>query len=279
MKKLALTSLIAMFAFTGAHAANVIDGNPLYMPKAGHFYSVTDLATHTEGTPYVLGESFGYGIADKLAVEVSTSMTENRAFDEFAWNDVSLGVVFRALDKGGWKLDLVGEYEAGPNVLGGGLYVHSKALDDNWWFDKDLTGYTWTAGVRGGYVASTWTVAGHALFNYMNSESLNFGDYGMHAWDLGVDAQFVINNKLNLVAGVEYTGITNEKWAYDDMRGAKVKNAGTIDAMFGANFNIDATKYVGAYVFGSLNHQGGTSADEWEWDDGFGMGVKFGIDF
>ena len=48
MKKVALTSLIAMFAFAGAHAANVIDGNPLYMPKAGHFYSVSDLGSHSE---------------------------------------------------------------------------------------------------------------------------------------------------------------------------------------------------------------------------------------
>lgn len=280
MKKLALTSLIAMFAFTGAHAANVIDGNPLYMPKAGHFYSVTDLATHTEGTPYVLAESFGYGIADKLAVEVSTSMTENRAFDEFAWNDVSLGVAFRALDKDGWKADLIAGYTAGADErFGGGLYFHSKDADLNEWFKKDLTGYTWSAGVRGGYVASTWTVAGHAVFNYMNSESLNFGDYGMHTWELGLDAQYILCPHLNLVAGVEYTGVTNEKWAYDDMRGAKVKNAGTIDAMFGANFNIDATKYVGAYVFGSLNHQDGDNYDEWGWDDGFGFGAKFGIDF
>ena len=83
MKKIALTSLIAMFAFAGAHAANVIDGNPLYMPKAGHAYSVTSLASHTEGTPYTLGEEFGYGITDKLAVALETSATENKAFDEY----------------------------------------------------------------------------------------------------------------------------------------------------------------------------------------------------
>ena len=280
MKKLALSSLIAVFAVSGANAANVIDGNPLYMPKANHFYSVTDLATHTEGTPWAVQESFGYGITDKLAVEVGTTLWENEAFDNFAWDDVTLGVAYRAYDANGWKADLVAQYEAGADYRwGGGLYVHSKALDMNEWFDKALSGYTWSAGVRGGYVASNWTVAGHAIFNYMNSEMFNLGDAGMHTWNLGLDAQYVVCPHLSLVAGVDYTGVTNDKWAYDDLEGAKVKNAGEWDAMFGVNYNIDSTKYVGVYVNGSLNHNGGTSADEWEWDDGFGMGVKFGIDF
>ena len=47
MKKLALTSLLAVFAISGAHAANVIDGNPLYMPGQNHFYSVSTLGSHT----------------------------------------------------------------------------------------------------------------------------------------------------------------------------------------------------------------------------------------
>lgn len=288
MKKLALSSLIAVFAVSGAHAANVIDGNPLYMPKAGHFYSETALSSHTEGTPYVLSEDFGYGITDKLAVEVGTSLWENRAFDNFAWDNVSLKATFRALDMNGWKADLVAAYEAGANpsmwlIPGGGLYYHQKALrpaDDNFWFDEDLTGYTWTAGVRGGYVASNWTVAGHAMFNYMNSESFNLGDAGMHTWNLGLDAQYVVCPKLSLVAGVEYTGVTNDHLAYDDVENpAKAKNEGTWAGMFGVNYNIDATKYVGVYVNGALNHQEGNNNDEWGWNDGFGFGAKFGIDF
>ena len=62
MKKLALTSLLAVFAISGAHAANVIDGNPLYMPEQNHFYSVTTLGSHTEDSVYSAGEEFGYGI-------------------------------------------------------------------------------------------------------------------------------------------------------------------------------------------------------------------------
>lgn len=280
MKKLALSSLIAVFAVSGAHAANVIDGNPLYMPKANHFYSVTDVATHTENaTPWAMQESFGYGVTDKFAVELNTALVENDAFDDFAWDNVAVKAAFRALDMKGWKADLVAAYEAGSSLLGGGLYVHSKALDLNEWFDKDLTGYTWSAGVRGGYVAADWTVAGHVMFNYMNSESFNFGDAGLHTWNVGLDAQYVVCPKLSLVAGVEYTGISNDNWAYDDVEGLKVKNDGAWEGMFGVNYNIDATKFVGAYIAGSLNHHEGNKADEWGWDDGFGYGVKFGIDF
>ena len=53
MKKIALTSLLAVFTASGAMAANVIDGNPLYMPGQNHFYSVTNLSSHTESIPFV----------------------------------------------------------------------------------------------------------------------------------------------------------------------------------------------------------------------------------
>ena len=286
MKKIALTSLLAALAVSGAHAANTIDGNPLYMPKAGHFYSVTALESHTENeTPWTLAEDFGYGISDKLAVEVSTSLTENDVFDNVAWNNVALKATFRALDMGAWKADIYGGVDAGGNpALWGapanGLYVHSKAWDYNEWFDKENTGYTWTAGVRGGYTTSQFTVAGHVAYNYMNSEMFNWGDKGLRTLSLGLDGQFVINNSLNLVAGVEYTGIINDHMAYDDLESPlKTENEGTWTGMFGVNYNIDATKFVGAYINGSMHHHGGTNADEWEWNDGFGFGVKFGIDF
>ena len=274
MKKLALTSLLAVFAFTGAHAANVIDGNPLYMPKAGHFYSVTTVGSHTDETPYALGEEFGYGITDKLAVEVSTAILENKAFDDFAWDNVALTAAFRALDMGAWKLDLIGGYEAGD-----GLYVHSKDADINKWFDKDLTSYTWSAGVRGGYTVGAFTLAGHALYNYYNSESFNWGDKGMHVWELGLDGQYVIDSHWSILAGVEYTGVTNDHEAYDDHEYGKVKNYGEWAGELGVNYNIDATKFVGLYVNGALNHHEGHDHDEWGWSKGFGFGAKFGIDF
>ena len=267
MKKIALTSLIAMFAFAGAHAANTIDGNPLYMPKAGHFYSISDLKSHSESIEtWALNEDFGFGITDRLAVNVSTTLVDAQSFDQWAWDDMTFGVAFRALNKGEWKLDLIGKYAVDP-IWGN----HAPFLD------KDYTDYTWTAGVRGGYTNARFAVAGHALSNYENTESFNWnekaGEEGIHTLKLGVDAQLVLSNRWNLVAGAEYTGRLDKEDR--GIPGATIKNAGTWEGMFGANYNIDTTKFVGAYVTGTMRHATG----DWETDDGFGFGAKFGIDF
>lgn len=283
MKKIALTSLIAMFAFAGAHAANVIDGNPLYMPKKGHFYSVTDVSSHTDKyangdkqiNTWKLGEEFGYGVTDKFAVQLSTALSENDTFKQAQWGDLELSGVYRALDKGAWKLDVFGAYDVSP------LWNHPKPNGQDAWFDKDLTEYVWSAGVRGGYTTAKWTVAGHAMFSYWNDESFNWnegaGKAGIHALTLGLDGQYVIDSNWNVTAGVEYTGILDDE--YRKTPGTTIKNAGTWEGTFGVNYNIDATKFVGAYISGSMNHQGGTNNDEWKADDGFGFGAKFGIDF
>ena len=266
MKKLALTSLLAVFAVSGAHAANVIDGNPLYLPKAGHFYSVTSLESHTEGTPWMLGEEFGYGVTDKLAIEVSGDFEENKAFDYMSWDEFSLKAAYRALDMGAWKMDLIGYYGLG-DVWG----------DHQAFLDKDFTDYMWVAGVRGGYTTPVWTIAGHAYFLYMNSESFNWnedkGAQGIHAAILGLDAQYVIDHNWSVLAGAEYTGILDKEWY--GTPGFKVKNAGSWEGTLGVNYNIDATKFVGAYIKGELDH----STGDWKREDGFGFGAKFGIDF
>lgn len=259
MKKIALTSLLTVFAASGAMAANAIDGNPLYMPKAGAFYSVTGLASHSENSnAFGLTEEFGYGVTDKLAVNVTTTMAEDEEFDYVAWEDMTFNATFRAFDKGAWKVDAIAGYGVGP-VWGD----HKSFLDERY------TDYAWTAGVRGGYTTSVWTVAGHVAFNYLGDESFNWDEEGVHVWTLGVDGQYVIDSNWNLVAGVEYAGITDDGF----------RNAGSWEGYFGVNYNFDSTKFIGAYVNASMNHQGGDAADEWELDDGVGYGVKFGIQF
>ena len=100
---------------------------------------------------------------------------------------------------------------------------------------------------------------------------------------LGVDGQFVLDSHWNLVGGVEYIGITNDHLAYDgNEMPAKVKNAGLWTGYFGVNYNIDATKYVGAYINGTMDHWKGDAAKGekgWGFEDGFGYGLKFGIQF
>ncbi len=274
MKKLFLTSLLAVFAASGAQAANVIDGNPLYMPRAGHFYSVTDLSSHTHvantADTVTLGEEFGYGISDKLGIMISTDVSEDEEFDAYGWDEFSVAGAYRFFDDGGWKADVIGAYGVGP------VWAWHRPF-----LDKTNTDYLWTLGVRGGFVAHNWTIAGHAYVHYMNDESFNWnedkGFQGIHMTTLGLDGQYLIDSKWNLVAGVEYTGFLDKEWY--GIPGAKVENAGSWDGYFGVNYNIDATKFVGAYINGSMNHRGGTNADEWEFDDGFGFGMKFGIDF
>lgn len=269
MKKIALTSLLAVFAVSGANAANVIDGNPLYMPGENHFYSVTELESHTKNdTPWGLNEEFGYGITDKLAVGMATTLSENKAFDEYSWDGMAFNLTFRALDMEGWKLDVMGAYAFSD------IYNHPKPAGQDAWFDKDFTEYSWIAGVRGGYVGSNWTVAGRALFEYTNSESFNWNDEGMHALVFGLTGQYVFCQNWSVLADIEYTGITDDK-----IGGMKVKNAGEWNGELAVNYNIDATKYVGLYINGTMDHIKDNGDKGWDVEDGFGYGVRFGIDF
>ncbi len=255
MKKIALTSLLAVFAAAGAHAANAIDGNPLYMPRAGHFYSETALSSHSEhGEDWALGEEFGYGINDKLAVNVKTGLSEYDSFDGYAWNDLSLGLTARVFENRGWVADLYGRYGVAP-VWG----------DHQPFLAEEDTFYTWTAGIRAGYMTPRWTVAGLFDFNYIGSESFNWGDEGGHMLRAGVMGQYLIDSNWNLVADAIYTGWTDDG----------PKNRGSWEGSFGVNYNFDATKYIGAWVSAGLDH----STGDWEWADGVGYGVKFGIEF
>lgn len=255
MKKLVLTSLLAVFAVSGAHAANLIDGNPLYRPDAGKFYSVSSIESHSESTNrWALGEEFGYGITDKLAVTMETSFAENNWFDGMSWNEFSFGLNYRALDYGNWKADVYGSYTVLP-VWG----------DHQPFLDEDYTTYDWNIGLRAGYVAADWTVAGHVEFDYLNSESFNWGDDGIHTLTAGVDGFLSLDEQWAIMAGVEYTGFLDDVF----------ENAGSWTGKFGINYNIDATKFIGAYISGEMEH----STGDWEFVDGFGFGAKFGIQF
>lgn len=255
MKKIALTSLLAVFAVSGAHAANVIDGNPLYRPDAGRFYSVTTLGSHSEANEnWTLAEEFGYGITDKLAVIAGTSFAEEDSFDAYGWNDLSIGLNYRVVDMNGWKADVIGTY-----AVDGVYPYHAPFLEE------DLTEYTWTAGIRAGYVGESFTIAGHIAYDYSNSESFNWDEDGLKEIRAGLDAQYLINADWNLVLGAEYKGILNDE----------AENAGEWTGAFGVNYNIDETKFIGAFISTVAEH----STGDWEIADGFGFGVKFGIDF
>lgn len=268
MKKLALTSLLAMVAATGAHAANVIDGNPLYRPVKGNFYSVTSVDTHNQNTTKTgLNEELGYSFTDRLLARVSASGSQSDWFETSAWDDLSVGLDYRFLDADQWKADVYGSYTV--NDIRG----HNQVA-----FDKDNTWYAWTVGARFGFIDPCgWTLAAHAEFNYGNTESFNW-DHSVpvsmktlnmqHSLNVGVDGQVVLNREWALVGGVDYTAyLKNVLWD---------ANLGHWTAKVGANYNMTETMYVGGFVGKEIAH---TAAGEWKVQDGFTFGAQFGIDF
>ena len=253
MKKLVLTSLLAVFAATGANAA--INDNPMYRPDQGRFYSMTELASNTEyADSWALGEKFGYGITDRASVWVGTSLSEGEWFDTMSWDAFAIGADYRLLDDMNWKVDAYASYALNP-VWG----------DHQSFLDEDYTFYTWGVGVRAGYVTDMWTVAGHVEFNYLNSESFNWGDDGLHALIAGVDGFLSLDSNWALMLGAEYTGMLDDQF----------DNAGLWTGKFGVNYNIDEDMFVGAYISGEMDHSSG----DWEIVDGMGFGVKFGAQF
>ena len=261
MKKLTLTSLMAVFAVSAANAA-VINDNPLYRPDQGKFYSVTEVASHSKATTaWGASEEFGYGITDKLAIAVQTSVSETDWFDSSDWDTLGLGLSYRVMDMNGWMVDLIGSYGVDPVMQYKGSFL-----------DKDLTFYQWTVGAQVGKTMGNLTLAGHVAMDYVNSESFNWNDDGVHAVRLGADAFLTLNDNWALVGGVEYTGITDDK-----MFGkTKVENAGTWTGTVGVNYNFCENSFVGAYVGRAMSHK---AAGEWSTNAGFAFGGKFGIQF
>ena len=265
MKKLALTSLLAIVATSAAHASiNVIDGNPLYMPAEGHFYSETSLGSSTQLTTAVeLGEEFGYGVTDRFAISGSTSFAENDWFDGNSWNEMEIDATYRLIGDNAWKLDVVGGFALNP-----------MWPDHRPFLDKEDTTYVWGIGVRGGYVHKDWTIAAHLNFIYQNTEMFNWGKddneelWNNHVLNLGVAGHWTMSDSWSALVTADY---------YKSLdRYNEIEAYGYWTIAAGLNYNIDTTKYVGAYVSKDVSHEG---EGYWEVEDGFGFGAKFGIDF
>ena len=261
MKKIALTSVLAVLATTGANAANVIYGNPLYMPQKGHFVSETVVGSHSENDQdWSLGERFGWGITDRLTVGLTTSVTEHAFFENFSWNEVAVDGAYRLIDDYAWKLDVLAGFEVTP----------MRAFHNSMW-EKDMTTYSWIAGVRGGYMTEDWTLAAHANFIYTNSGMFNWAyddEYTTnHNLNLGVAGHWTFSDRWSAIASADYYKTLD---SYFD-----ANNHGLWELAAGLNFNFDATKYLGVYISKDIVHNDGG----WESQDGIGFGAKFGIDF
>lgn len=249
MKKIALSSLLAVFAVTGAYAATDVS-NPMYRPDAGHFYSVTTLNTDTSFDRTALTEEFGYGITDKLSIKLGTALSyEDDSAREFGWDYLNLGLNYRYVDNGAWKADVYGEveqqYTTGENF---------DTLRTDW--------YNWKVGTKVGYVTGDWTLAGLVDVNYRKDDQSGF-DSDSWFMKVGVEGQYVLCPNWNVVAGLNYNfDIASDDFYGDDER---------LNLKLGANYNIDATKFVGVYVEKEVTSDFDENPME--------FGVKFGVDF
>ena len=294
MKKLVLFSVlglcVASNAFAVGYTSDRMDGNPLYMPKANRFYSISDLGSHSGSDAiksWTATEEFGYGVTDNFTVAVQTSIVDERSFDQWSWGDLAVEATFRAIDMGPVKTDVIFGYSVSPMWANHKPFFNTKntSVGDGFMYpnqdDGTGTGYTWAFGVRGGYATPYVTIAARAFFEYWNTESFNWyeepGKQGSHVIYLGLDGQFTLDRSTNLTAGFEYMGFLDEE-LYGEP-GVKIENFGTWTGTLGLNYNIDYGKFIGAYVSTSLNHRGGDKDNEWKFDNGFGFGAKFGIDF
>lgn len=254
MKKLALTSLLAVFAVSGANAANVINGDPLYRPNEGRFYSVTSFESNTDFRDYVLGEEMGFGITDSVSVILNTSFSYDNpknAESNTAWDYLSLGLSERYLNDGNWKGDIYGKvaqiYNTGHDF---------DTLRTDW--------YNWTVGTKFGYVATDcWTLAGTIEANYFTDDQSGF-DFDAWGMKVGIEGLYALGMNWNVVAGLDYNfriSNNNTPWTLEQPMNAKM----------GVNYNLDSIMYFGAYVFKDV--KSGFN------EDPLGVGVKFGIDF
>lgn len=250
---------------------NIIDGNPLYMPKDGSGYSMTTLGygkyktvehetLFSKMSMYGIDQEFGFGVTNRFTIfgGVDAGAAEaNEQNSVYPYNidydaklvDLFVGGVYRLINGNSWKLDALGQYRANH------AYVKSSELGIDGFFDEDYTDYVWTFGLRGGYTTSVFTLAGHVLGDYENTESFNWFEVpdkqGIHDIKVGLDGQLVLNRYVNVVAGIEYNKGLDKR--YHGNKHTEVKNPDIWIGMLGLNFNVTENTFVGLYAQGILN--------------------------
>ncbi len=231
---------------------NVINGNPLYRPMAGHFYSVTDIETTVGGYSnsfdnWSLREVFGFGISDTLSIWLDTTASTHKFDGFYPWSNFGGGISARIIDVDGWKGDIYGKLD----VMGG----------EDWWHE-DFNLYNWTAGMKFGWSECLWTLNGLFEYDYTNTEAFNWGDKGIRGYRAGLEGQLILTSTLNLVANVVY-----EMPEYVD-------NAFT--GMIGLNYNFADNGYVGIYAKQVLAED---ANEDWNLAKDTVVGVQLGLDF
>lgn len=270
MKKIAVTSVLAVIAATGANAANVIDGNPLYRPTLKHYVSETTLTTgeNSYANPrlaygYDLTENFMYGFTDRFALGVEGTMSYDidNANDsildhahQLALENVYVNASYRFMDMCAFKADVLASVGR-EFVMRDGLHTIATV---------------WGAGVKAGLDLGDFTIAGTIGVNDIDMD-VRLGGLagGTEMWTLSaeVEAQYVINEDFNVVAGAAYKFDVSHDGYYEDL----LQMNNPLVGKAGVNYNFDETKYIGAYATYDMNAEHQSQA--------WGASVRFGIDF
>ncbi len=229
---------------------NVINGNPLYRPQAGHFYSVTSIETDTSFDPWSLNEVFGFGISDTLSIWLDTTASTYKFDGDYPWSKFGGGLSARLIDVEGWKGDVYGKLM----VIGG----------EDWWHE-DFNAYQWTAGAKFGWSECMWTLNALFEYNYTNSEAFNWDEKSyLRGYRAGIEGQLVLTSFLNVVANVVYE---MPEWLDNSFSG-----------MIGLNYNFADDGYVGIYAKQGLK-QGHLPEGVDRWNDETTLGIQLGFDF
>lgn len=248
MKKIFV--LLGMFGIVGAgHAANVINGGPFDGPLAGGFYNVwTPLEVNSKFERFVMSEDFEYGITDDFSISVSTSgsydSSDNPQYGKWSWNNLDFG----------FDWDLWHE-----NQLHAEVYGDVKQMYDTR-ENLQTIAYNWTAGARVGRMTDNWTVAGVVQVDYLNDD-VDYKNADALAMTVGVQGQYIVNKNWNWVGELMF-----DFDLFDDYYDGE-----QLRLKIGANYNLDATKYVGVYAQKDLVHSFESSPAE--------IGIVFGVDF
>jgi murein DD-endopeptidase MepM/ murein hydrolase activator NlpD len=227
-----------------AKCDNVINGNPLYRPAAGRFYSITTASTDTDFKTWGLGEEFGYGITDRLSVFLNLAGSTYK-FDDFSFDMYGGGLSFRYLNDTNWKGDVYGK-------------VAQLGVIDSVNNEFFAGAYQWTAGTKFGYATCGWTVNGLVEYDFTHIVGLGEAFDGLKTYKVGAEGQYVFTADWNVVGSVVYVMPDLSDFNY-------------YTGKIGVNYNIDTTKYLGFYVFQEL-HDG-------DFADNTGLAIQFGIDF
>lgn len=249
MKRIFVLSGALVCVTSGANAVNIINGNPFYNPAQGRFYNLfTPLEMNSEFDRFVMADEFGYGISDVFTIHIATSgaydSSDNPEFGKWSWNDLEFG-----FDWDLWHKD----------ELHAEVYADVKQIYDTR-ENLQTVAYNWTAGARVGRMTDKWTVAGIVQVDYLNDD-LPHDVFDAWAMAVGIQGQYIVNDNWNWVGELMFDFDLFDDYYDGEQLRLKV----------GANYNLDATKYIGLYaakdVVHSFKHSPAT------------IGVVFGIDF